>query len=75
MIVCVCHNISENEIQSAIEKGLDDMDSLRENLGIGTSCGKCKSCTKKILRDYVSENKKRRTENSSPFFISLTPVI
>jgi len=51
MIVCVCHNISENQVKSAIRNGLDSMHLLRENLAIGTCCGKCKSCTKKILRE------------------------
>ena len=57
MIVCVCHNVSESEIKSAIKSGMNDMHSLRENLGIGTCCGKCKSCTKKILRECSSDDK------------------
>ncbi len=51
MIVCICHNISENQVKSAIRNGMDSMHLLRDNLAIGTDCGKCKSCTKKILRE------------------------
>jgi len=50
------------------------MHLLRENLGIGTCCGKCKSCTKKILRESGAEHKKQGTDDSQPYFISLTPV-
>jgi len=60
MIVCVCHNISESEIKAAIKSGLDDMHLLRQNLGIGICCGKCKSCTKKILRECTTD-KERQT--------------
>jgi|GEM_PF-156548 len=74
MIVCVCHNISESEIKAAVKGGLDDMHLLRENLGIGTCCGKCKSCTKKILRECGAEDIRQRADDSKPFFISLTPV-
>lgn len=66
MIVCVCHNISESEIKAAIKSGLDDMHLLRDNLGIGTCCGKCKSCTKKILRENGAEDKKHETGHSKP---------
>lgn len=73
MIVCVCHNISENDIKSAIKNGSDSMHLLRENLGIGTDCGKCKSCTKKILRECGSEDRKQKTEDRKTYLI-LTPV-
>ncbi|PRC93620.1 (2Fe-2S)-binding protein [Solimicrobium silvestre] len=53
MIVCVCHNISESRIKTAIQQGINSMPLLRENLELGTCCGKCKSCTKKILRECM----------------------
>jgi len=55
MIVCVCHNVSESELKSAIRSGMDNMHSLREHLAIGTCCGKCKSCAKKILRECQAQ--------------------
>jgi|KBSSwiStaDraftv2_1062776.scaffolds.fasta_scaffold6554167_2 bacterioferritin-associated ferredoxin len=63
MIVCVCHNISESEIKAAIKSGLDDMHLLRENLGIGSCCGKCKSCTKKILRECVPHEDRKKSHH------------
>ncbi len=62
MIVCICHNVSENEIKSAIRNGIDSMPLLRDNLAIGTCCGKCKSCTKKILREYQEAEDDRRAQ-------------
>lgn len=55
MIVCVCHNISESAVRSAIRAGNDSMHLLQQELSIGSCCGKCKSCTKKILRETVSQ--------------------
>jgi bacterioferritin-associated ferredoxin len=55
MIVCVCHNVSERKIRKAVDEGLTTMPQLREQLGVGTCCGKCHSCAKTVLREYLEE--------------------
>lgn len=55
MIVCVCHNVSDRKIRQAVDDGLKTMPQLREQLGIGTCCGKCHSCAKTVLRDCLEE--------------------
>ena len=56
MIVCICHNVSDSQIKTAIQQGLNSIPLLSENLSIGTSCGKCKSCIKEILYDCLPED-------------------
>lgn len=53
MIICVCHNVSERKIRKAVKEGLTTMPALRENLGVGTCCGKCHSCAKTVLRECL----------------------
>lgn len=53
MIVCVCNNISESRIRTAVSQGLGSMPALRESLGVGACCGKCHSFAKTILRDCL----------------------
>lgn len=67
MIVCVCHNVSENEIKTAIKAGSNNMHLLRENLGIGSDCGKCKSCTKKILRECIPSEEHKKISHAITF--------
>lgn len=55
MIVCVCHNVSERKIREAVDSGLTSMPQLRDTLGVGTCCGKCHSCAKTVLREYLEE--------------------
>jgi bacterioferritin-associated ferredoxin len=55
MIVCVCHNVSERKIREAVGEGMTTMPALRENLGVGTCCGKCHSCAKTVLRECLEE--------------------
>ena len=50
MIVCVCHNVSEKKIQRAYDSGMTSMADLREHLEVGTCCGKCAGCARKVLR-------------------------
>ena len=63
MIVCVCNNISDREIRQAVDLGLSSMGELRRDLGVGTCCGKCASCAKQVLGDYL-ETKITATELS-----------
>lgn len=55
MIVCVCHNVPERKIREAVDEGMTTMPALRENLGVGTCCGKCHSCAKTVLRECLEE--------------------
>lgn len=55
MIVCVCHNVSERKIRQAVDEGMTTMPALRENLGVGTCCGKCHSCAKTVLRECLED--------------------
>jgi bacterioferritin-associated ferredoxin len=54
MIVCICNNVSERAIFQAVEKGMQSMPELRNNLGVGTCCGKCHSCAKQVLRECMN---------------------
>jgi len=55
MIVCVCNNISEGKIHQAVDAGMTSMAELREQLGVGTCCGKCHSCAKNVLRERLAD--------------------
>jgi bacterioferritin-associated ferredoxin len=56
MIVCVCNNISDREIRQAVQMGVTSMTRLRNELGVGTCCGKCHCCAKQVLRDSLDAN-------------------
>jgi len=64
MIVCVCNNVSERQIRRAVDSGLTTMPQLREELGVGTCCGKCHSCAKTVLRECLEEG----VRESQPMF-------
>lgn len=53
MIVCVCHNVSDRKIRQAVREGVTSMPQLRDELKVGTCCGKCHSCAKTVLRESL----------------------
>lgn len=53
MIVCLCNNVSEKKIRMAVDAGVTSMHQLRETLGVGNCCGKCKGCAKQVLRECL----------------------
>ncbi|MFZ6657284.1 (2Fe-2S)-binding protein [Undibacterium sp. TJN19] len=56
MIVCVCNNVSEKKIHHAVAMGVSTMSELREQLDVGTCCGKCAGCARKVLRECMEKN-------------------
>lgn len=53
MIVCICNNVSDKKIRQSVDAGVTSMAELRDQLGVGTCCGKCHSCAKRVLRDCL----------------------
>lgn len=63
MIICVCNNISEREIQQAVELGVTSMSELHNDLGVATCCGKCFACAKHVLNESLESNAIARSLN------------
>lgn len=55
MIVCVCNNVSDHKIRQAVGCGTTSMKELRNELEVGTCCGKCHSCAKRVLRECLAD--------------------
>lgn len=49
MYVCLCHGVSDTQIEAAIDDGAVTMQAIAEELKVGTQCGQCCGCAKKIL--------------------------
>lgn len=56
MFVCICNQVTDKQIRRAAGEGICSFDALSRELNVGTCCGKCKSCAKKVLREALQEN-------------------
>jgi bacterioferritin-associated ferredoxin len=44
MIVCLCHRISESDIERVARRGCESFEALQEATGVATGCGTCHEC-------------------------------
>lgn len=49
MYICICHDVKSSQIKTAIKQGVDTMDSLERELGVGSCCGCCKPMVQDLL--------------------------
>jgi len=54
MYICLCNAITDRDIVKAVERGARSDDDLASDLGVGTGCGRCKSCAKSLLLEAVA---------------------
>ena len=46
MIVCVCHRVSDRDIEREVRHGCGTFDDLQDELRVGTACGRCTDCAR-----------------------------
>jgi bacterioferritin-associated ferredoxin len=49
MYICICHGVTDTQIEAAIDNGSTSMKQLSSELKVGSQCGKCCQCTKRVL--------------------------
>tara|TARA_Y100000758_G_scaffold149499_1_gene105950 strand:- start:1113 stop:1325 length:213 start_codon:yes stop_codon:yes gene_type:complete len=54
MYVCLCKGVTDNQIKDAIAGGACSMRDLRNDLEVGTQCGKCARDCKSLLSETLS---------------------
>lgn len=50
MYVCVCHAVTDRDIEEAIAEGCCSLRQLREQLGVGKTCGRCARCARETMQ-------------------------
>ena len=53
MFVCICNNITEQDIEQAVADGAATMQQLRAQLNVAGQCGKCSQFAKTILDEHL----------------------
>lgn len=46
MIVCVCHRVSDRDIERAVRHGCTAFEELQDELRVATACGRCGDCAR-----------------------------
>ncbi len=46
MIVCVCHRVSDRDIEREVRHGCTTFEDLQDELRVATACGCCAECAR-----------------------------
>ena len=46
MIVCVCHRVSDRDIEREVRQGCASFEELQDELRVATACGRCADCAR-----------------------------
>ncbi len=55
MYICLCHGITNSQVETAIEQGAQTLKQLSSELKIGSQCGKCCQSTKQVLNKKLMQ--------------------
>ena len=68
MYVCICKQVTENDIHDAVDNGACSYKDVRSELGVGTQCGECKQHARQCIRQA-------RKNSSEPVYSPLASSI
>ncbi|MFI9275543.1 bacterioferritin-associated ferredoxin [Kitasatospora sp. NPDC052896] len=60
-LLCLCARVTEREVIAALERGADDLSSVREATEANTGCGDCAD----DIEDLIAEHQERSTLRSA----------
>lgn len=55
MYVCICHKVTDKQIEKAADDGLCTMQDLSAQLKVASCCGKCGDCARKVLHRALTD--------------------
>jgi bacterioferritin-associated ferredoxin len=56
MYVCLCHAVTDSDIESAVDGGLSDLQQLEEHFGVGSGCGSCREMAEHLINRRIEES-------------------
>lgn len=56
MYVCICHGVTEKDLQKAAKQGANSLQDVKQMTGCATGCGSCADMALEVLRAQQSRN-------------------
>jgi bacterioferritin-associated ferredoxin len=51
MYICICHSVTDREIQQAVKQGKDSFEQVSSCLKVATCCGRCKAYACEVIEE------------------------
>ena len=55
MYVCICHSITDKDIENSINEGAQNLQDLQALTGCATGCGSCAEYAQEIIEAHQSK--------------------
>lgn len=55
MYICICKGITDSQITQAVQDGNMSYAEVREQLGVGTCCGRCAPEAKSLISEETAK--------------------
>jgi len=52
MYVCICRQVTDNQIRDLCRGGASSMTDIRSKLGVASECGKCSKLARAIVNEF-----------------------
>lgn len=52
MYVCICRQVTDNQIRDLCREGASDLTDIRAKLGVASECGKCGKLARSIVKEF-----------------------
>lgn len=75
MYVCICNAVTEREVRHAVQLGADNLNDLKEGLGVAACCGKCASCAKGIIREEQKQMREMKEQMREMHSIGISAAL
>ena len=56
MYICICKQVTEKDVKTAINNGASSVRDLHAELGVASQCGQCGLCAKALLKQKVGNS-------------------
>ncbi len=62
MIVCLCHRVSDRDIQRRVASGTDCFEVLQGQTWVASSCGRCHDCAREVFDEACAKVRHARVQ-------------
>jgi bacterioferritin-associated ferredoxin len=52
MYVCICRQVTDNQIRDLCREGANNLTDIRAKLGVASECGKCGKLASAIVKEF-----------------------
>ncbi len=66
MFVCICKQVTDRQIEEAVNNGAASFSDVQSELGVATKCGECKNHARQCMRSCRNQCQSTAIADNNP---------